>query len=84
MHDDIRQISDRLLMTVTTNGCMRRVKCHVSHLSCVAGKDERRLIRDLFENGYNPLIRPVKNVNDSLQVNFSLALSQIISIVSTS
>ncbi|XP_025077840.1 acetylcholine receptor subunit beta-like 1 isoform X2 [Pomacea canaliculata] len=44
------------------------------------GKDERRLIRDLFENGYNPLIRPVKNVNDSLQVNFSLALSQIISI----
>ncbi|KAL8602197.1 hypothetical protein ACOMHN_022711 [Nucella lapillus] len=45
------------------------------------GENEKRLVYDLFEkNGYNPLVRPVVEVNHSLQINFSLALSQIISI----
>lgn len=45
------------------------------------GENEKRLVYDLFEkNGYNPLIRPVSEVNHSLQINFSLALSQIISV----
>ncbi|KAL8602746.1 hypothetical protein ACOMHN_053147 [Nucella lapillus] len=45
------------------------------------GENEKRLVYDLFEkHGYNPLIRPVKEVNYSLQINFSLALSQIISV----
>ena len=57
-------------------------------IACVmivcAGENEKRLVYDLFEkNGYNPLIRPVQEVNHSLQINFSLALSQIISIVSS-
>ena len=48
-----------------------------------SGENEKRLVYDLFErNGYNPLIRPVVDVTDSLQINFSLALSQIISVVS--
>ncbi|KAK3797556.1 hypothetical protein RRG08_054586 [Elysia crispata] len=45
------------------------------------GENERRLIYDLFEKkGYNPLIRPVPNNNDSLEISFSLALSQIINV----
>ncbi|XP_076444121.1 acetylcholine receptor subunit beta-like 1 [Babylonia areolata] len=45
------------------------------------GENEKRLVYDLFvKHGYNPLIRPVTEVNYSLQINFSLALSQIISI----
>ncbi|KAK7478430.1 hypothetical protein BaRGS_00030355, partial [Batillaria attramentaria] len=44
-------------------------------------EQEKRLVHDLFEkNGYNPLIRPVKFVNESLPIKFSLALSQIIAI----
>lgn len=43
--------------------------------------NERRLLNDLFvKQGYNPLIRPVQNTNDSLKVEFSLALSQIINV----
>ncbi|GFS24689.1 non-alpha nicotinic acetylcholine receptor subunit [Elysia marginata] len=45
------------------------------------GENERRLIYDLFDKkGYNPLIRPVRNNNDSLEISFSLALSQIINV----
>lgn len=45
------------------------------------GEQEKRLVYDLFvKNGYNALIRPVKSVNESLPINFSLALSQIIAI----
>ncbi|ESP01300.1 hypothetical protein LOTGIDRAFT_112016 [Lottia gigantea] len=45
------------------------------------GRDEGRLVYDLLEKtGYNPLIRPVENVSQSLLVNFSLALSQIINV----
>ncbi|XP_046582370.1 acetylcholine receptor subunit beta-like 1 isoform X1 [Haliotis rubra] len=43
--------------------------------------DQDRLVYDLFsKNGYNPLIRPVNEVNDSLHIDFSLQLSQIISL----
>ncbi|XP_059159994.1 acetylcholine receptor subunit beta-like 1 [Physella acuta] len=45
------------------------------------GENEKRLIYDLFEkNGYNPLIRPVVNSNDTLDIQFNLALSQIINV----
>ncbi|KAK6179887.1 hypothetical protein SNE40_012140 [Patella caerulea] len=45
------------------------------------GENEARLVYNLFERtGYNPLIRPVENVSQSLMVNFSLALSQIINV----
>ncbi|XP_029643492.1 acetylcholine receptor subunit beta-like 1 [Octopus sinensis] len=43
--------------------------------------DEVRLVSDLFDkNGYNPLIRPVKNVNETIVISFSLALSQLITV----
>ncbi|NP_001191486.1 non-alpha nicotinic acetylcholine receptor subunit precursor [Aplysia californica] len=45
------------------------------------GENEKRLVYDLFDkNGYNPLIRPVVNTNDSLSIRFNLALSQIINV----
>lgn len=54
-----------------------RAKCALDE----RGENERRLIYDLFDKkGYNPLIRPVKNNNDSLEISFSLALSQIINV----
>jgi hypothetical protein len=47
-----------------------------------AGESENLLIYDLFDrNGYNPLIRPVVNANDTLNISFNLALSQIINVV---
>uniref|UniRef100_A0A0B7AC73 Uncharacterized protein n=1 Tax=Arion vulgaris TaxID=1028688 RepID=A0A0B7AC73_9EUPU len=43
------------------------------------GDSEMRLVYDLFDkNGYNPLLRPVKHENHSLEIGFNLALSQII------
>ncbi|XP_013078694.1 acetylcholine receptor subunit beta-like 1 [Biomphalaria glabrata] len=40
---------------------------------------EKDLIAYLFDNnGYNPLVRPVRNNNDTLDIAFNLALSQII------
>ena len=52
--------------------------------SGLGSDDEVRLVNVLFEtSGYNPLIRPVKNVNDNLTVQFNLALSQLINIVSS-
>ncbi|CAL1529245.1 unnamed protein product [Lymnaea stagnalis] len=54
---------------------------HVSADMDVRGDHEKRLIYDLFEkNGYNPLIRPVVNTNDTLDIQFNLALSQIINV----
>ena len=46
--------------------------------------DEVKLVKHLFESqGYNPLIRPVKNLTDHVEVDFGLALIQLISVVST-
>lgn len=45
--------------------------------------DERALIEYLFERqNYNPLIRPVQNLNQTLDVGFEMALIQIINLVS--
>lgn len=47
----------------------------------LGSQDEVRLVHDLFErSGYNPLIRPVKHVNETIIVRFSLALSQLITV----
>ncbi|XP_062576494.1 acetylcholine receptor subunit beta-like 1 [Saccostrea cucullata] len=43
--------------------------------------DEVKLIQYLFvDKNYNPLIRPVRNINESIEVQFNLALSQLISV----
>ena len=44
------------------------------------GPSEDRLIMDLFEK-YNKYSRPVKNENESLEVNFGISLQQIIDVV---
>lgn len=54
--------------------------CNGTQERGLGSEDEVRLVNDLFERGYNPLIRPVKNVNDTLTVRFNLALSQLINI----
>ncbi|CAF4497599.1 unnamed protein product, partial [Rotaria magnacalcarata] len=41
---------------------------------------EEQLFKELFQN-YNPLIRPVRNVEDTITVSFSIALLQLISVV---
>jgi len=51
----------------------------------MASTDERNLIAYLFEQqSYNPLIRPVRNRSDTLQVTFEMALIQLITLVSRS
>ena len=45
--------------------------------------DEVRLVGDLFDSqGYNPLIRPVRNLTDHVDVLFGLAMIQLINVVS--
>ena len=41
---------------------------------------EEQLFKELFQN-YNPLIRPVRRVEDTVTVGFSIALLQLISVV---
>ena len=42
---------------------------------------EAQLLYDLFQrNSYNPLIRPVLNITDTLTIYFNLALSQIVTV----
>ena len=41
------------------------------------------LVDDLFESSkYSPLVRPVRKINDTITIDFSIQLSQIISVVS--
>jgi len=48
-----------------------------------ADADERALIEHLFERqNYNPLVRPVQNLSDTLEVGFEVALIQLINLVS--
>ncbi|XP_076103500.1 acetylcholine receptor subunit beta-like 1 [Mytilus galloprovincialis] len=57
--------------------------CHGNRIKRGLGSDDEvRLVNDLFgeKSGYNPLIRPVENVNDTLTVAFNVALSQLINI----
>ena len=44
---------------------------------------ESRLYHHLFDI-YNPLIRPVQNTTETITIEFNLALSQIINVVSIS
>jgi len=40
------------------------------------------LIETLFQKkGYNPLIRPVQNLTETVSVNFGLAMIQLINVV---
>ena len=40
---------------------------------------ENELLYDLFEGpGYNPLIRPVENISEIIQVSFGVTLFQVI------
>ena len=42
------------------------------------------IIDELFEKSeYNPLVRPVMEINETVTVQFSVQLSQIVDIVST-
>jgi hypothetical protein len=56
------------------------------HCLCAAGlgsEDEVRLVETLFQKqGYNPLIRPVRNLNETITVKFGLAMIQLINVVS--
>lgn len=46
----------------------------------IEGPSEERLIMDIFEK-YNKYSRPVRNENESLEVNFGLTLQSIIEVV---
>nr|AWJ68152.1 putative nicotinic acetylcholine receptor 1 [Hirudo verbana] len=49
--------------------------------SGLGSEDEVRLVQKLFlEDGYNPLIRPVKNLNDTVIVKFGMAMIQLINV----
>ncbi|VEL30117.1 unnamed protein product [Protopolystoma xenopodis] len=51
--------------------------------SRVASEEEARLAHHLFiEQAYNPLIRPVKNLTDVVDVQLGLTMTQIIYVVS--
>ncbi|ELT96523.1 hypothetical protein CAPTEDRAFT_143095, partial [Capitella teleta] len=44
-------------------------------------QDEVRLVKHLFEDkGYNPLIRPVRNLTEKVTVRFGLAMIQLINV----
>jgi len=49
-------------------------------MSGLGSDDEVRLVDYLFD-GYNPLIRPVRNLTDIIDVGFNLALIQLINVV---
>ena len=46
-----------------------------------SGSQERRLLSDLLETGYNSLERPVYNDTDAINLTFGLTLQQIIDVV---
>ena len=49
----------------------------------LGSEDEIRLVEQLFDNqGYNALIRPVRSLNETVMVNFGLAMIQLINVVS--
>ncbi|RWS30485.1 acetylcholine receptor subunit beta-like 1, partial [Leptotrombidium deliense] len=45
----------------------------------LCSEEEERLVRDLFRN-YNKLIRPVKVINETVEVRFSISLIQLINV----
>ena len=59
------------------------IKVYFLPVSGLGSEDEVRLVMDLFDKeGYNPLIRPVKNLTQKVQVDFGLAMIQLINVVS--
>ncbi|CAH1797208.1 unnamed protein product [Owenia fusiformis] len=67
------------LLLTTILGCIR-VTLQLLH-SGLGSEDEIRLVEDLFKKqGYNPLIRPVKNLSDNVTVKLGLAISQVINV----
>jgi len=57
-------------------------KWGVLHVLGLGSEDETRLWEHLFEGqGYNPLIRPVHNISDTVKIHFGLAMIQLINIV---
>jgi hypothetical protein len=52
------------------------------HIAGLGSDDEVRLVDHLFERqGYNPLIRPVRNLTEKVEVGLNLALIQLINVV---
>jgi len=50
--------------------------------SGLGSDDEVQLVNALFDSdGYNPLIRPVKNLSETVSVKFGLAMIQLINVV---
>ena len=53
-------------------------------LAGLGSEDEVRLVEYLFDRqGYNPLIRPVRNLTEKVNVKFGLAMIQLINVVRT-
>jgi len=51
----------------------------------LGSQDEVRLLEYLFDSqGYNPLVRPVANMSDTVRVQLGMALIQLIDVVSIS
>jgi len=58
--------------------------CYVCVCVCVGlgSDDEVRLVHNLFlDKGYNPLIRPVRNLTNTVKVQFGMAMIQLINVV---
>jgi len=52
--------------------------------SGLGSSDEMRLIEYLFNSqAYNPLIRPVRNLTETVRVKFGMAMIQLINVVCT-
>lgn len=48
-----------------------------------ASDDERNLVEELFDRqNYNPLIRPVQNLSETITVRFEMTLIQLIMLAS--
>jgi len=53
------------------------------HGAGLGSEDEVQLVNSLFDkDGYNPLIRPVRNLSQKVKVKFGLAMIQLINVVS--
>ena len=68
-----------------TNRCNIFSKLLILFLCFAPGlgsEDEVRLVEHLFDRqGYNPLIRPVRNLTEKVAVKFGLAMIQLINVV---
>lgn len=69
-----------LLNNGKTMNCSLLSICFLFSVLVRGSHHEEQLFRDLFQN-YNPLIRPVRNVDQTITVSFSIALLQLISVV---